>query len=372
MLKILLLNSPCNGNGDIVFCIKISNYFKEWYNCKITIATTQIKILKKIGGIDNNRVHLIELKGNSENYMMCRRFGRLRFSKQLPIQDLIFVTPLNLDMNINYSDIKELLNYSTKKNTFFFSEYNDILDKKFQLPTGIGDNRLGLLLTNPKIKGKITSLKNKYVVIYVVNSDSHVKKCCNSFIEMVCSKYSKLHEKFDIVVPQWFNNVFITEKLIYIISKYFTKVVLHYKVGTETKKDILYYENEPLNENVLNIRADILPLTNNNMLKLYKNSEEDILVTGDQSLTDVLSCCYTKNIFYQIVPWKKDFAIYLSKLMPNKYIKSPKTSCGSLVAIKYKKHDYEKFISKWDFRVLGKKVLDDIVYNLPIPRYRSI
>jgi hypothetical protein len=364
MLKILLLNTPCNGNGDIVFCIKISNYFKEWYNCKITIATTAFKIFKMIGmTTDNNRTNLVELKGNNDTNLMCRRFRHLHFSKQIPEQDLIFVTPLNLSLDINYSDIKALVNYSTKKNTFFFSEYNDFLDKKFQLPTGIGNNRLGLLLTDPKIKGKITSLKNKYVVIYVVKSDCHVKTCCNSFIEMVCAKYSKLYEKFDIVVPGWFNNdVYITKILLNIISKYFTKVVLHYKNDTETKKDILYCENDvPIK--LLNIRADILPLKNNVMLKLYKNSEEDILVTGDQSITDVLSCCYTKNIFYQIVTWKQDFAINLSKLMPNKYIKSVKTSCGSLGAIKYKKRDYKKFISKWDFRILGKKVVDDIVYN---------
>ena len=367
MLKILLLNTPCNGNGDIVFCIKISNYFKEWYDCEITIATTQFEIFKYINGTNTKgkEVNLVGLKGNNDTNLMCRRFRHLHFSKQIPIQDLIFVTPLNLSMNINYSDIKALLNYSNKKNTFFFSEYNDDLNKNFQLPTGIGNNRLGLLLTDPKIKGKINILKNKYVVIYVVKSDCHVKMCCNSFIEMVCAKYSKLHEKFDIVVPQWFNNVYITDILLNIISKYFTKVVLHYKIGTETKKDILYFEKENgvHKKNVLNIRSDILPLKHNDILKLYKNSEEDILLTGDQSITDVLSCCYTKNIFYQIVSWKKDFAIYLYKLMPNKYIKSVKTSCGSLDAIKYKKHDYKKFISKWDFRVLGKKVLDDIVYN---------
>ena len=34
-----------------------------------------------------------------------------------------------------------------------------------------------------------------------------------------------------------------------------------------------------------------------------KDSVEDILVTGDQSLTDVLSCCKSnKNVWYQIAP----------------------------------------------------------------------
>ena len=42
-IKILILNIPCNGFGDIVFAIKISNYLREWYNVKLTIASTNTK-----------------------------------------------------------------------------------------------------------------------------------------------------------------------------------------------------------------------------------------------------------------------------------------------------------------------------------------
>ena len=40
------------------------------------------------------------------------------------------------------------------------------------------------------------------------------------------------------------------------------------------------------------------------MLGLYKFSLNDILVTGDQSITDVLTCCKDKHIWYQITDWK--------------------------------------------------------------------
>ena len=91
-----------------------------------------------------------------------------------------------------------------------------------------------------------------------------------------------------------------------------------------------------------------------------ENSVNDILVTGDQSITDALSCCSTKNIFYQIAPWKQTFGRNLAKYMPNQYLKSCKTSCGTLKAIKYNSN-YNKFVKDWDFRKLAKPKMDAII-----------
>jgi hypothetical protein len=91
-----------------------------------------------------------------------------------------------------------------------------------------------------------------------------------------------------------------------------------------------------------------------------ENSVEDILVTGDQSITDALSCCSSKNIFYQIARWKRMFGKGLSKYMPNQYLKSYKTSCGTLKAVKYKSN-YKKFVKEWDFRTLAKPKMDAII-----------
>jgi hypothetical protein len=99
------------------------------------------------------------------------------------------------------------------------------------------------------------------------------------------------------------------------------------------------------------------------MVDLMANSIKDILLTGDQSITDAISCCYKKNIFYQIAPWKRDLAKNLSKEMPNVYLKSEKTSCGTLKAIKYNSN-YEKFRNKWDFRTRGKPKMDAIVLSI--------
>ena len=37
-LKILILNAPCNGFGDVVFGMKLRNYLHEWYNCDVKIV----------------------------------------------------------------------------------------------------------------------------------------------------------------------------------------------------------------------------------------------------------------------------------------------------------------------------------------------
>jgi len=97
------------------------------------------------------------------------------------------------------------------------------------------------------------------------------------------------------------------------------------------------------------------------MLSLIKYSIDDILLTGDQSITDVISCCWKDKIpFYQIVPWKKDFSKELSKHLPQKYIKYVKSSCGSIKAINYNPN-FEKFVKTWDFRKLAKPKLDAII-----------
>ena len=96
---------------------------------------------------------------------------------------------------------------------------------------------------------------------------------------------------------------------------------------------------------------------------LLKDTLEDVLITGDQSLTDVLSYCPPqKNIWYQVVTWKENFAYELSRLIPNKFLSNFKTSCGTLRGIRMHKNN-KKIIQNWDFRVLGKKRMDAIILS---------
>ena len=91
-----------------------------------------------------------------------------------------------------------------------------------------------------------------------------------------------------------------------------------------------------------------------------KDSVRDILVTGDQSLTDILSCCKRKRVWYQIAPWKQGLAKNLHKHLPNKYYGSFKTSCGTIKNVNLD-IDWRDFMKEYDFRKQGKQRMDSIL-----------
>jgi hypothetical protein len=356
-INVLILNTPCMGFGDIVYGMKLSQYIKEWYKCKVTIATTQTDKFIQLGESKDN---LLLLKGNKKS--QCRRFKYLdiyNFNEKkikLPIYDLIFVAPLTADFDPDYKDVKSLIPYSNRFNTFFFSEYNDTLSKDIDFHTGVGDNRLGLFLTKITSKGKLPQIKNRYSVIYIAETIDGSDNCFLSFIEMVAKKYCKMYNNFDIVVPEWIvkNINKYKKKLIKLIKPYYDNIVLI------SKTEDNYILEDDDNNKTINIRGDILPLQNKDMTRLIKYSVRDILLTGDQSITDALSCCSSeKNIFYQIAPWKRNFGKNLSTQLPNKFLSKKTTSCGTIHAIKYHS-DYKKFIKKWDFRKIARGKMDSI------------
>lgn len=356
-LNVLILNNPCMGFGDIVFAMKLNQYLREWYKCKVTIATTQPDGFKQLGESEKN---LLLLKSKSKQ-SQCRKFQRLRVhnlngsSIKLPTYDVILVAPLTSDFDVDYRDVRYVVPYSTELNTFFFSEYNDSPAKYVDFHTGIGKGKCGLFMTKMGKTTKLPQIKNRYAVIYIAKTIEGVDKCFLSFMEMVCQKYSKQYKKFDIVVPEW-----LTDN----ISKYKKSIINRLGKYYDTIISVSKNRQEYLLDDggsTLSIRGDIFPLQNKDMIRLIKYSVRDILLTGDQSITDAISCCSgQKNIFYQIAPWKRDFGANLSKELPNKFLNKTSTSCGTIKAASYHS-DYKKFKNKWDFRKLGRKKLDAIM-----------
>lgn len=352
-LKVVILNAPCNGFGDLIFALKLSKYIQEWYNATVTIATPLEQGLLKLGA-DPNRVIGLVNKNGTTTRAQCRLFARFKFNKDLEPQDLIFVGPMTVDFDPDMSDVKKLLPYANIINTFFFSEYNDEMDKGFDFNTGIGHKRDGILLTKPKIEASVhPKIHYPYTVAYLFPLDD-VEGCLGKFAEMIAKKYS--HKNLELVVPNWYKKP--TNALVKRLNKYFRTINITTGKGTKVLMD----KDKDQSGVSFTFRADILPVPNEQMLQLFKHSLNDILVTGDQSMTDALSCCANKNIFYQIVPWKHDFAKNLKTLMPNKYYKSPKTSCGIKKAEKYKSN-YKKFVKRYGFANLGKQKLDAIILS---------
>jgi hypothetical protein len=360
-ISILILNAPCHGFGDVIFGFKLKKYLNQWYPfADVKIATTKSDNFLSIG---ENPDSLIQL-GSLSKELQCRRFSRLDISKSNNTEpfDLIFVAPLQADFFVSYEDVKRLIPYSNPMNTYFFSEYNDVSTKDIDFHTGIGRDKYGLLFTkipsfilNDKQFLKSKGIKkNKYAVCYIANTIVNMRTCYLSFFEMVCKKY--VNKKFTIIIPpSLVEDIKEHQPSLKKLYKYFSTIVLSKADG-----DLVFENLDAKNDNVLYLRADILPVKNTEMLTLIHNSVSDILVTGDQSVTDVLSCCPKKNIWYQIAGWKQSFASQLALRMPNKYLKRKSTSCGTIEAIGLQS-DYRDFVKKYDFRKLARPKLNRII-----------
>lgn len=368
-IKVVLVCCPCYGYGDISFCIKISSYLKDWYGCHVTIATSDPTHFEDLGVTKN----IVILKPKQPKNFQCRRIRNLFMRTKLPVQDLIMVTPLQSDFEPSITDVRFMFPYATEFNTFFFSEYNpttrikngqEVHHDLYNFVTGVGGSRLGLLLTDESKNlagGRLPRVKTTpYALAYIAATIDGADKCFRSFVEMISKKYRGRHKNFDIVLPQTLVKTVIDKKLIKTCSKYFSTIILLHPNHLNKDDEVLYENDSAKEKSTLRFRANVLPLARPLMLRLMKYSVKDILLTGDQSITDVLSACKTKNIFYQIADWKISFGDNLGKYLPNKYLLKDETSCGSLKCIKYCS-DNSAFIKKWDFRKLARVKLDGIM-----------
>lgn len=354
--RVLILCNSCNGLGDIIFGVKLAGYLREWYSAEVHILTTRPQDFFKMG--ETRNVYKLVVKKQDQ----CRRFKGCEVPKEIfdNLYDLLFVAPLQADFSISESDIKSIIPYSNKWNTYFFSEYNDDRRKPFDFPTGVGGNRLGMLFTSlDKEPERRQDLINPYVVVYVAESITRVVFCYLSFFNMIVKKYVRQYKNLDVVVPN-----FIAEqlqgmknncKLDFIKLKYPNIVV-----KTKNNEKIYVEGSENSVKNTITFRGDIYPVPHSEMKALMIFSLDDILITGDGSLTDALSCCYKKNIWYQQADWKLNLAKNLTDLLPQKYFSHKKTTCGTIEAINYKSH-YNDFYHTWDFRKLGREKLDKVI-----------
>jgi hypothetical protein len=355
-LKILILNAPCHGFGDLIFAMKLGQYLKDWYGAKVTIASPLMDGLVKLGWKKSDAVLLSS--GGKSKANQCRRFKLLKLGRKVPQNDLVFIAPVQAGFDPNLRDVQHLIPYANTMNVFTFSEYNDDSKKGFDFDTGVGGKRMGLLLTNTNsIRGKPKKIKAPYALAYIASPESiaNSEGCLISFLELIAKKYRK-NKRMEVIVPVW-----VVKEIKYMAKRIKKRISPYYgNIAFKDAKGQLHIMAEDDSKRVFLLRGDILPVPNKEMIKLMKGSVKDILLTGDQSITDGLSCCKSKNIFYQIADWKMGFARELAKLMPNQYLKYKRTSCGTLKAVAYKSN-YNKFVKEWDFRKLAKPKLDAIV-----------
>ena len=354
-VRIGLINVPCGGFGDIIACQTLYDYLQEWYpHHDITICTTAVHKFKTLGSNVKNFVE-ISVKGGEE----CEPYNLMYFKKKPIPFDIMICVPI-IDVQFEINKFQKFIPYANLFNTFTMSEYNG-LAPPYTFPIGVGPGQLGIFLTKPEIKPH-GLIKKPYALIYIADRSNpagiHCRLCFLSYMEMIGKKYSKIHPLFQVVVPPWIVKLLVESndfkyKFKKVIHNYYPNVWI---VNDEGKDDFLKGKG-----NSLIIRGDILPKPRPVFISLIKGSVEDVLLTGDQSITDGLSCCSgNKKIWYQIAPWKQGLANELGKAIPDSTIDNFKTSCGVLRGI-HKKKDYSSLLKKYDFRKLGKKRMDAIL-----------
>lgn len=352
-LNIIVVAAPCHGFGDVVFASKFAKYLRygltlrtKGYSTKVTIVTPTIKMFQQIGV---KGIKLVELKGKQ---LQCRRLKNYSRPQGLGVADLIFVAPLMQDFEVDYNDVRGLLKESTPFNTVILSEYQSYPPNSYDLATGIGEGYYGLLFDSAKPAPKPKSLNNIQYALAYIAKDVGISYCMSNFIKMVSEKYYKKYKKFQIVIPEWsIKKLKSNISLIKHLYRFYPNIYIRDKITT--------IQVSSGTGGTLILRGDILPVSRDVMLGLMKGSVNDILVTGDQSLTDVIDCCPGKTIWYQTVPWKKTFAQALSEELPQKYISNAKTSCGTLKAINFSRGT-GNFKARNDFRKIAKHQLDSI------------
>ena len=364
-----LINVPCGGFGDIVCCKIFSNYLKEWYpKMKVTICTAAIDKFKSLKIPTKDLVKLKARVDYGEGGE-CEPFDNLKFTGKIPKYDIIIVVPL-IDQHFSIHKLQKLIPYANIYNSFSVSEYNGDYGP-YAFPIGVGKDQLGLLLTDMKIK-KHNFIDPPYTLAYTSGHDrglggvTHANTCLLSFIEMISKKYKK-HKKLQLIIPTWFcsdseneisilNSPQIKTRYNNIVKKNFNKSYLVLKNNTTIN---LFDDGKGNNTFIL--RGDILPKPREDFISLIKYSLPDVLLTGDQSVTDGLAYSnMNKRIWYQISPWKLDLAHNLSKSIPNKYLDNFRTSCGTLRGIHLNLNN-QNIIKKNDFRIKGKKRMDSIL-----------
>lgn len=360
-LSIILLCISCYGFGDIIFCLKIYNYIKKWYNIDCTILTTKPEMFKK-AKIKN------VLTFTRTKKTECQNPKNLHTQQKLSKYDIIFVTPwLSSEYAPNIKYLKNLFPYSNKFNTFIFSEYNASRDH-FDFPTGIGKNLMGFLISEPPKKlQKPAVLKNKYIMSYIAEYEGNDSKCLANFAKYVCKKYKDL-KKLDFLIPKFLDDSFLKKLAKYIVSKkYFSNIQLGNLVNSQTIE--LYDSGNDFG--ILTFRR-LENLAYANFVNLFRYCLPDVLLTGDQSITDIISCCHTYNIFYQTLPWKNSLAKNLGKELNSPHLTKTSESCGLEKMSTKTKTNLLLLRKKYNFTILGKPKMDNIINTVSHFKYDKI
>ena len=370
-------NSFAGGMGDIIFTTKLFNLFKLWYNVQpYIVSPTPDKFISnglpkhlvlKLNVPESEKCNSHEFIDNSRSVSITTLSGKTWTERF----DAIFITPITVDgYEKHISHFQPIFPYITKDIMYTFSAY-DHGGMKYDFPMGLGSGRLGIFIDDKITKTK-RMINNPYIVIHISNIDCRdasgdYKTCLSNFLKLMVKKYSQNTPVLDIIINEKilidFRNT--DGERLKKLTTYLSKFYRHVKIVTNEKQ---------LLKKGLNIRIDINNLPHKQWTGLYQHSLPDTLATGNQSISDIVSCCPNFNIFYQTLPWEVKFAANMGKVLKKPYLTERKTACGVYgdKSMTWMKSSLNVIKTKHNFAIKGRNLLDHVMQQFDKKLYQYI
>ena len=340
-IKLLIFCPVRGGMGDVFFAKNLRDYIVKWcaqVGLRIRITTLLASVEGKedaerkatIAGYSREEI-ITESLGRSEGFTSF--YSALRPEQPLGTFDLYFLAPVNMDVaygkvkreyplrrgrdamhipikEIILYDLQPLFNNLTMDNMITFSVYNgeellgtDDIDffknTDYDFATGIGEGKYGIMQPADVLLAECDAdflvkhglAAGKYALVYVDTEQEHVNDCIEEFVKRVVRKY----ESLTVVMPVKAWNAGIEQFLIDLSTINNLRLIHDGKIIKDGEGG------------TLNIRTDVLPLVRKEFICLLKHSVREVLLTGNQSVSDIATCCPDKLLTYQVSTWTRAF-----------------------------------------------------------------
>jgi hypothetical protein len=359
--------SFAGGFGDLIFTLKLYAIFKKWYGiAPYIVSPTPEKFLSN--GISKSKVLHLKIpkseRDNAHQYIEeAESIDIVTMNDNLWKKDfdIIFVTPVTMDgWEKNVSHFKSIFPYITSDILYRFSAY-DHGGMTYEIPLGLSEDRYGIFISSPQTPAK-RMIKNPYIMTHISNinwtePEGDYKSCLSNFLKLMVKKYHKTYPVLDIVVSKSITNDFSSNdrdrfnKLKDYLKKYYGKV------------KVIKNETDSLLKEGLNIRSDLPVMPHTKFTSLFQHCLPDVLGTGNQTISDLVSCCTNFNIYYQTLPWEVSFAKNLGRILKKDYLTVRRSACGQYgnKNMLYMETDLSIIKENYNFAKKGKSFVDKIM-----------
>ena len=220
----------------------------------------------------------------------------------------------------------------------FRQPFGDVyLNIDFDFPMGLGPGRYGLLLTDincEMLRAELPSslTPGNFAMVYVNPESEDLIYYLLTFVLKIQKFMQKNNRtKFDLVMPKKAFFILKSKNL----DRFMLKNFKFCENGTVFAEMMATRSSTTFS---LNFKTDIFPVPYDVFDSLICFSAPPILLTGNQSVSSVISCCVDKDISIQADWWTESFI--------NAVLQQPLTQIAQ----------------QWDFRRLGlDKLVDDLI-----------